>query len=199
MPAQPRHSDTGGGRDDLGQIAVPALLILLALATTLWLMGRVPICTCGHVKFWHGVVASSENSQHITDWYTPSHIIHGFLFYLGLHLIAPRAALGTKLLAALALEAGWEVLENSPLIIERYRNETISLDYYGDSIVNSLSDVLAMLAGFLLAHRLPVMATAGLAIAFELFTGWMIRDNLALNVIMLIHPVDWIKAWQAAI
>jgi hypothetical protein len=179
------------------RLGVPLMLILLALGSALWLMGRVPVCTCGYVKLWHGVVASSENSQHILDWYTPSHVIHGFLFYLGLHLLMPKASFGTKLLLALGLEAAWEVLENSPLIIDRYRSATISLDYYGDSIVNSVADALAMLLGFVLAYRLPVAATVAIALFFELFTGWMIRDNLTLNVIMLLYPLDGIKAWQA--
>ncbi len=184
--------------DRLSPAAVLACLAVFALlaAVLLW-MGRVPICACGSIKLWHGVVQSSENSQHFTDWYTPSHIIHGFLFCAGLTWLLPNASFATKLLIALGVEAGWEILENSPLIINRYRTETIALDYFGDSILNSLSDTAAMAAGFWLAYRLPVAATIALAVGFEVFTGYMIGDNLLLNVIMLVHPIDAIKAWQS--
>jgi hypothetical protein len=185
------------GVDEFARVAVPAVLILLALASALLLMGREPYCKCGSLKLWHGTVMSPENSQHILDWYSPSHVIHGFLFYAGLHFLLPKASFGTKLLIALGVESAWEIFENTDYTINRYRSATISLDYYGDSVVNSVCDALAMLTGFFLASRLPVIATVALAVAAEVFVGYMIRDNLTLNVIMLIHPVEWIKAWQA--
>ncbi|OYX43694.1 MAG: hypothetical protein B7Z02_08450 [Rhodobacterales bacterium 32-67-9] len=181
---------------------LPWLLVALAIiaaALILLAMGRVPICACGYVKLWHGETMSSENSQHLADWYTPSHIIHGILFFAALWVVARRMPLGWRLLIATLVEAGWEILENSPLIIERYRAVTISLDYYGDSVINSVCDILAMVAGFWLARKAPVWVSIAVVIGFEALTTWRIRDGLALNILMLLWPLDAVRAWQGGL
>ncbi len=174
-----------------------ALAIAAAILAVLVAMDRPPICPCGTIKLWHGKVQSSENSQHLADWYSFSHVIHGFLFYGLAHLALRGEARRWALPLAVLIEGSWEILENSPIIINRYREATIALGYSGDSIVNSMADIGWMALGFWLAMRLPVRVIIALAIGFELLTLILIRDNLTLNVLMLVWPVDAIKAWQA--
>jgi hypothetical protein len=179
-----------------GRYALLAAAVLATTAITLLVMGQVPICRCGYVKAWHGIVVSSENSQHLSDWYTFSHVIHGFAFYGLLWLVGRRWPVALRLVLAMVIESGWEIFENTDFVINRYRENTISLDYYGDSVINSVFDLLAMTLGFFAAARLPVWVTIALTVAMEAFVGFMIRDNLTLNIIMLLYPLDAIREWQ---
>ena len=178
-------------------VVIAAALVAVFIAI-LFVMDRPPICACGHVKLWHGIVQSSENSQHIADWYTPSHIIHGFIFFGLGRLLLKKWPMGLALCAAIMVEGAWEILENSPVIINRYREVTISYGYAGDSIINSVFDLVWMILGFFLASRLPWKVTLAVALIFEVFTAYMIRDNLALNILMLVAPVEAVKDWQSA-
>ena len=160
-------------------------------------MGRPPICTCGDVKLWVGAVHSPDNSQHIADWYTPSHVIHGFLFYWLGWLLLRRNPAGDRLVMAVAIEAAWELIENSDAMIQRYREATIALGYTGDSVLNSVTDIGWMTLGYFVARQIPVWLTIALAVGLELLALWVIRDNLTLNVLMLVWPIDGIRDWQA--
>ena len=171
------------------------LAVLLATIAILWAMGRPPICTCGTVELWGEV--GPKQSQMLADWYSPSHIVHGFIFYALLRWLWPSGSLELRFLAAMLVEAGWEIIENTPMVIDRYREATIALGYSGDSILNSTSDVAMMALGFLVARKLPVWASLTIVLALELVPLIVIRDNLTLNVWMLVAPSDAIRTWQA--
>ena len=205
MTAPPSDVSTAGRRSSAPRrervpfgagLAIGAVLICVqALALTTF--GQPLICTCGVVRLWVGDVTSAELSQQIADWYTFSHVIHGFLFYAALRLLLPRSSVGLRFALAVGIEAGWEILENTPMIIERYRQSALAAGYVGDSVLNSVFDILAMVLGFYMAKRLPVWLIVTLGLVLELGVGFWIRDNLTLNIIMLIHPFDAIRQWQA--
>jgi hypothetical protein len=182
----------------------PAALALIAIQiTVLYDFGQPAFSTTGRIMLWVGDVWSNETSQQLADWYSFSHIIHGFIFFGILHLIAPRLPVAARLLIAMGVEIAWEITENSPATIQHYRQQAIAAGYVGDSILNSVSDTTMMSIGFLIAWRTSWRYVAIAAICMELFTLAMVRDNLTLNVIGLVLPGDWapihaIHDWQAA-
>jgi hypothetical protein len=181
---------------------IAAIFALLLFALTLFLMGQPLICECGYVKWWHGDIFSAENSQQISDWYTFSHVIHGFAFYFIFWFLGKRVTrgrgwpLGVLFLLSLAAEIGWEIFENTDMVINYYRENTISLGYYGDSVINSVCDVLFMVGGFFIARRAPVWLVVATAVGMEAVVAYYIRDNLALNILMFIYPFKTILNWQ---
>ncbi len=177
--------------------AALALLVVVAAASTEHLAGRPAICRCGRVALWTGRADGPETSQMVADWYSLSHLVHGLLFYGVLWLAARRRPAGVRLVAAMLVEAAWELIENSPPVIARYRAATVALGYSGDSILNSMSDIGFMVLGFLIARRLPVVGSVLLGVALELVALAAIRDDLTLNILMLLHPVAAIRTWQA--
>lgn len=173
-------------------IAVVGLQVIV-----LYAMGQPPICECGYVKLWEGVVKSSGNSQHISDWYTFSHVLHGFIFYGILRLLFPGAPAAYRFAMAAGLEAAWEIFENTPIIINHYRKQTLAQGYIGDSVLNSFFDTVSMCLGFAFAWRLPAWATLAAAIGFEFFVAYSIRDNLTLNILNFFHASPAIAQWQS--
>lgn len=176
----------------------PLVIFLVILGVTvaiLLAMGRPPICTCRTVEAWGEV--GPKQSQMLADWYSPSHMIHGFLFYGLLHLVWRKGSTGAKLGVATLIESAWEIAENTKMMIDRYREATIALGYSGDSVLNSASDIVMMGLGFALARRLPVWVSMTVVVVLELIPLLVIRDNLTLNVVMLLAPSDAIRTWQA--
>lgn len=173
------------------------LAIIAAQAATLLFLGRPGICECGYVKLWVSEVLSPEMSQHLTDWYTFSHVIHGFLFYFLFRWLFPRLTMWHHLAMAVGLEVAWEIAENTPWVIEAYREQALAQGYAGDSVINSVFDTLAMTLGFIFARRFPVWLTVSLAIVMEVAVAYYIRDNLTLNILNFIYPFDFIHRWQS--
>lgn len=179
-------------------MVVAVLLTLHALV--LFSMGQPWMYEGGYVKIWYGAAAlTAENSQHLFDWYSPSHIIHGLLFYVALTFLFPRLSIGTRLLMALMIESGWELFENTDMVINRYREQALAQGYFGDSIVNSIGDMIAATLGFFAASRIPLWFSIIAFVGLECLALYMIRDSLVLNIIQLVHPIDAIGVWQAGV
>lgn len=178
------------------RVAFAAALLLAVQIAVLWGLGQPLIAASGHILLWAGNPLNPNTSQQLSDWYSFSHIIHGFLFYALLHYLKPRLPLATRLLISIGIEIGWEIAENTPMAIEHYRRQALAVGYAGDSILNSVMDTGMMVAGFFLAARMPVWVVVALGIGFELFTGYMIRDGLALNILGFVWTPDFIAQWQ---
>jgi hypothetical protein len=174
--------------------ALLGIFLLVAFALVLIVQGRPWWCKDGPALW--SPVRTHCTSQNFLDPYSLSHVLHGVLFYGVLWACAARLALPWRLFAALALEIGWELLENSAWVIERYRQNTAAFDYTGDSVLNSLGDVVSALCGFVFAARFNWKASLALFFAFELWLLYLSRDNLTLNVLMLLFPLEAIKQWQ---
>jgi len=173
-------------------------LFIVAQAGILYLLGQPATCECGFVKVWESAVLSSGNSQHLSDWYSFSHIIHGVIFYALLTYFFPRMPLFARFAFAVGIEVAWEILENTPMVIEHYRLQALAQGYVGDSILNSVSDTLMMVGGFVLAWRLPVWASVALCVLLEVFVMYMIRDGLALNILGFVYTPEFIASWQSS-
>ncbi|HVO27876.1 MAG TPA: DUF2585 family protein [Candidatus Margulisiibacteriota bacterium] len=165
-------------------------------AMILWAMGRAPYYQSGPITLWYGDAWGPQNSQQLTDPYTFTHVTHGILLYWLLHLVARRVPVRARGALAMCIESAWEVFENTAMVINRYRAATMALGYYGDSVLNSMGDILACAVGFLIAACLPTRATVILVLALEVTLALWIRDSLLLNVVMLIYPIAAVKTWQ---
>ncbi len=181
----------------LKYLAAAGVSLVALQALVLWVMGQPAICECGYIKLWEGVVLGPGNSQHLTDWYTFSHIIHGLLFYWLLTIFAPRLPVLARLLIALGVEVSWELIENTPMVIDHYRQQALAQGYMGDSVINSVSDTMAMVVGFVAAWRLPVWWSIMVGLGLEALPLWIIRDGLSLNILNLVHNFDFISRWQS--
>lgn len=174
-----------------------SLLIITIAAVMLFAMGRIPFCKCGIISIWSSDVTSNQQSQQLTDPYSFTHVLHGIGFYFLIWLVfRNRLTLGQRLILAVTIESGWEILENTEWVLGRYRAATISYDYWGDSVFNSVGDILAMMVGFWLAAKLPWWGSVAAFVLIDSALLFFIRDSLIVNIIMLIYPVEAIKNWQ---
>lgn len=187
---------TSAGR----QTVWPALVIAAILLTTVLALryeGRLWTCECGGWQVWKGDVWSSHCSQHVLDPYSITHMSHGLIFWCVMLWLLPKMSVAWRLVIAVGIAAAWEVAENSAFVINRYRSVTMSLDYMGDSVLNATADVMCCFVGFFVARALGPMRTLALFVLTETMLLFTMRDNLTLNVIMLVWPIEAIKTWQS--
>ena len=173
-----------------------AVLGAVLIGATLYLWGQPPICTCGEVRFWVGSVFSSGNSQHIADWYSLSHMVHGMLVVLVGRWLFPRVGLATLYLVAILTGVAWEIFEHTDFVLDRFRATTLYQGYIGDSVLNAVCDYLWMLLGFFIAHKAGQRLTLLFVVILEITSALTARDSLALTTLMVLYPVDAIEAWQ---
>jgi hypothetical protein len=176
-----------------------AVLGIFAIAGTLYLWGQPLICTCGEVKLWVGSIYDSGNSQHVADWYTASHILHGVLISLIGRLLFPKVGVGALFLVAIITGVGWEIIEHTDFVLDAFRATTINIGYHGDSVLNAVADYIWMLGGFFMAYALRTSIVLALVAVLELSAVFIARDSLALSTLMLIYPIDSVGAWQQEI
>jgi hypothetical protein len=185
-----------GGTIGYRHLAIAGLLVAVQVGA-LWALGQPWISASGRILLWSNNPLSPETSQQIADWYALSHIVHGFLFYWLLKLVCPRLPLGVRLLLAMGLEIGWEIAENTPMVIEAYRQQALAIGYKGDSILNSVMDTLMAALGFLFASRAPAWVTVAAGVGMEVLAAIVIRDGLVLNILNFLYPIPFIERWQA--
>lgn len=176
-----------------------AVLGLFVIAGTLYLWGQPPICTCGAIKLWVGSVFDSGNSQHIADWYTLSHILHGVLIALVGRIFFPKLAFKTLFLVAIVTGVGWEVIEHTDFVLDAFRSTTINAGYHGDSVLNAVADYVWMMGGFFAAYAMRTPSVIGMVAALELSAAFIARDSLTLSTLMLLYPLDAVQSWQQEI
>lgn len=173
-----------------------AILGAILIAFTLWLWGQPLICTCGYVQFWVGNVFSSDNSQHIADWYTLSHFVHGMLVVVFARFLFPSSSYQAGFAIVLVTGVGWEILEHTEWVLDRFRAETLYQGYTGDSVLNAVADYLWMFAGFALARSASTIWTLIVVATLEITSALIARDSLTLTTLMLIHTFEPIESWQ---
>jgi len=169
------------------------------IGITLLLWGQPPICTCGEIKLWVGSIFDGGNSQHIADWYTLSHILHGVLIALLGRLVFPRLSYEVLLVTAIVTGIGWELIEHTDFVLDAFRATTINAGYHGDSVLNSVADYIWMMGGFYAAYAMRTANVVAMVAALELSAAFVARDSLTLSTLMLLYPLDAVESWQQEI
>jgi len=192
-------ADKSSRRPGIIRVALTGFLVAIAMAFVLRFEGRLLICSCNRVLLWVGDICSSSNSQQLFDPFSFTHVLHGFLLFWIISLLFRRVAPEWQISLALICEAAWEVFENTPFVINRYRTETAALGYQGDSVVNSLGDLFCAFVGIMIARQLGFRRSVIVFLIVEVILFVTIRDSLLLEILMLIRPIPAIKQWQLCV